>query len=507
MEVTLLQAEDCGLTITLAHLVTDCIAIGVFQGGELCPLGHALDAAHSISQSINAGDIRGKLGDSLLLRAPVGPPARRILLVGLGKMERFSAQAFCKAARNALAAINALGCPDAALALPNCMDDGCDSAWAVRQQAQLARESHYRCDTMKTEKAPSPMLRRLVLAVSSDSARCSSLAEGTATGDGIALARALGDLPPNVCTPRYLAERAHALADEFGFEIDVFDADALRAMKMRSYLAVAAGSAQAPAMVVLHHQGGSSSEAPVVLVGKGLTFDSGGISIKPAAAMDEMKYDMCGAAAVLGVFRAIGALRLPLNVIGIVAACENMPSANSLRPGDILTTMNGLTVEVLNTDAEGRLVLCDALTYAERFKPGAVIDIATLTGACVVALGSHLSGLFTRSDNTHEALASELLKAGESTCDRAWRMPMEEEYHEQLVSRFADLSNIGTPGAGATVAAVFLERFTRKDTWAHLDIAGTAWKGGTDKGATGRPVALLTRFLCHRSTTAAQTRL
>jgi len=499
MEVMLLQVEDSALPAALAVVDTGCIAVGVFDDGSLCPLGTALDAGGGISDAIESGDMKGKPGTTLLLRAVPGVAARRVLLVGVGKEEKFNERAFGATARTVLAAFDRLGSGDAVLALPRCKGAGCDAAWAVRYLAQLAQGSRYRCDGMKTEKEQQAGPARLLLAVPGASGAHDCLSEGLATGNGIALARRLGDLPPNVCTPGYLAESAKSLSEEFGFDIEVLGRDHLRALNMHSYLAVADGSAQAPAFIVLRHLGGPADEAPVVLVGKGLTFDSGGISIKPAAAMDEMKYDMCGAASVLGVFRAIGELGLPLNVVGLVAACENMPSSGAVRPGDILKTMNGLTVEVLNTDAEGRLVLCDALTYAERFTPSTVIDIATLTGACVVALGGELSGLFTRGDAAHEVLADELLEAGRDAGDRVWRLPLEEGYHEQLKSRFADLANLGTPGAGASVAAVFLERFTRKYTWAHLDIAGTAWKGGAEKGATGRPVALLTRFLCRRA--------
>jgi len=281
--------------------------------------------------------------------------------------------------------------------------------------------------------------------------------------------------------------------------VEVLDRKQLEALKMGSFLSVTNGSEQPPKFIVLKHMGGKAKDAPVVLVGKGITFDTGGISLKPGAGMDEMKYDMCGAGSVLGTFRAIGELDLKLNVIGIVAACENMPSGRATKPGDIVTSMSGLTIEVLNTDAEGRLILCDALTYAERFNPAAVIDVATLTGACIVALGHHNSGLFTRDDDKHNALAQELLDAGKAASDTAWRLPIGELYNEQLKSNFADLANIGSPGGASCTAAAFLENFTRKYTWAHVDIAGTAWKSGGAKGATGRPVPMLTNFLIGRA--------
>ncbi|MCL6483388.1 MAG: leucyl aminopeptidase, partial [Janthinobacterium lividum] len=305
-------------------------------------------------------------------------------------------------------------------------------------------------------------------------------------------------LPANIANPTYLANTAKQLAKDYKFEVEILDRKQLEALKMGSFLSVTNGSEQPPKFIVLKHMGGKAKDAPVVLVGKGITFDTGGISLKAGPGMDEMKYDMCGAASVLGTFRAIGEMNLKLNVIGVIAACENMPSGRATKPGDVVTSMNGLTIEVLNTDAEGRLVLCDALTYAERFKPAVVVDIATLTGACVVALGHHNSGLFTRSDAAHDQLANELLAAGKQSSDTAWRMPIEEAYNEQLKSNFADLANIGTPGGGSVTAAAFLENFTKKYTWAHLDIAGTAWKSGGAKGATGRPVPLLTTFLINR---------
>jgi leucyl aminopeptidase len=316
-----------------------------------------------------------------------------------------------------------------------------------------------------------------------------------AIASGVHFAKDLGNLPPNVCTPTYLAEQAQALAKSYGTTVEVLDRVQLEKLGMGSFLGVAQGSRQPPKLIVLQHKKGKKNDKPVVLVGKGITFDSGGISIKPGADMDEMKYDMCGAASVLGTFKAIAEMDLPLNVVGIIPTCENMPDGNAIRPGDVLTTLSGQTVEVLNTDAEGRLILCDALTYAERFDPAAVVDIATLTGACVIALGHHLSGLFSNNDG----LANELLAAGDEALDRAWHMPMLDDYQNQLDSNFADMANIGGRAGGSITAACFLSRFTKKYDWAHLDIAGTAWKSGKEKGSTGRPVPLLTQFLLQRT--------
>jgi leucyl aminopeptidase len=312
---------------------------------------------------------------------------------------------------------------------------------------------------------------------------------------GVNLAKDLGNLPPNVCTPTYLADQAKDMGKAYGFDVQILDRDELQKLGMGSFLGVAQGSVQPPKLIVMQHLKGKKSDKPVVLVGKGITFDTGGISIKPSAEMDEMKYDMCGAASVFGTFKAIAEMDLPLNVVGIVPACENMPDGNAIRPGDVLTSMAGITIEVLNTDAEGRLILCDALTYAEQFEPAAVVDIATLTGACVIALGHHATGLFSNQDQ----LAHELKEAGESSLDRAWHMPLWEDYQPQLDSNFADIANIGGRAGGSITAACFLSRFAKKFDWAHLDVAGTAWKSGKEKGSTGRPVPLLTEFLKARA--------
>jgi len=306
----------------------------------------------------------------------------------------------------------------------------------------------------------------------------------------------VANMPPNICNAAYLGEQAKALQTDFeNVTVNLVGEKEMEELGMHSYLAVGRGSANESIMSVIHYTGAPDSQAPVVFVGKGLTFDSGGISIKPGEAMDEMKYDMGGAAAVLGLMRTVAELKLPLNVIGILAGCENMPSANAYRPGDILTTMSGQTVEVLNTDAEGRLVLCDALTYVEQFEPETVIDVATLTGACIVALGHHASGLLSN----HNPLAHDILKASEQSGDRAWQLPLWDDYQEQLESPFADFTNLGGRAAGTITAACFLSKFTKKYHWAHLDIAGTAWRSGKNKGATGRPVPMLTQYLLNRA--------
>ncbi|MDC8757663.1 leucyl aminopeptidase [Janthinobacterium fluminis] len=484
---------------TVATAKTGCVAVAVFENKKLSAAAKALDGGGDITAALKSGDITGKAGTTLLLRGVNGANAERVLLVGLGSDEAISEKSFATGVQAALKAFGSLGASDAIIALPMTEVKERDVNWAIHCVVQAALESEYRGDTQKSKRDPAPAgVKKIALAVPSSVATKAALAQAIAIGNGVALTRNLGDLPANICTPTHLANTAKKLAKDYKFDVEVLDRKQLEALKMGSFLSVTSGSDEAPKFIVLKHMGGKAKDAPVVLVGKGITFDTGGISIKAGPGMDEMKYDMCGAASVLGTFRAIGEMNLKLNVVGIVAACENMPSGRATKPGDIVTSMNGLTIEVLNTDAEGRLVLCDALTYAERFNPAAVVDIATLTGACVIALGHHNSGLFTRSDAAHDKLAEELLAAGKKASDTAWRMPIEEAYNEQLKSNFADLANIGTPGGGSVTAAAFLENFTKKYTWAHLDIAGTAWKSGAAKGATGRPVPLLANFLIGR---------
>ncbi len=492
-----IKAFDTKNTITSAK--TGCVAVAVFENKKLSAEAKALDHSGEITGALKSGDISGKPGTTLLLRGVTGVNAERVLLVGFGSDETISEKNFASAVQAMLKAFTSMGANEAIIALPMAEVKERDVNWALRSIVCAAHESAYRCDSQKSKKDPEPSgVKKIILAVPSTTAAKAALAQSIALANGMDLTRDLGNLPANVCTPSYLASCAKKLAKDYKFDVEVLDRKQLEALKMGSFLSVTNGSEEPPKFIVLKHMGGKSKDAPVVLVGKGITFDTGGISLKPGPAMDEMKYDMCGAASVLGTFRAIGEMNLKLNVIGVIATCENMPSGRATKPGDIVHSMSGLTIEVLNTDAEGRLVLCDALTYSERFNPAVVVDIATLTGACVIALGHHNSGLFSRSDDAHDKLANELLAAGKETSDTAWRMPIEEAYGEQLKSNFADLANIGTPGGGSITAAAFLENFTRKYTWAHLDIAGTAWKSGSAKGATGRPVPLLTTFLINR---------
>ena len=473
----------------------DAIAVGVFADGELTPSARAIDKAArgAIKAAVRSGDMTGKRGTVVTLRSVPGVAAARVVIVGLGGRDDFSDRAYGDAVRAAVKACP--GAAEIAMAATEWNVKGRDAEWLARQFALAARESVFRSDELKSKKEDSNGPARAVLLHAAGDAAERGLKQGTAIANGMALTKRLGNLPPNICTPSFLADEARKLAKQWKLGVEVLETKQLEALKMGSFLSVARGSAQPPRLIVLKHQGDGKS-APVVLVGKGITFDSGGISIKPGAAMDEMKFDMCGAASVIGTMRTVAELKLKLNVIGVVATCENMPSGTASRPGDIVTSMSGQTIEILNTDAEGRLILCDALTYVERYKPAAVVDIATLTGACVIALGNVNSGLFANNDE----LAEELLGASRSAGDAAWHMPLGDEYQEQLKTNFADMANIGTPSnAGAITAACFLSRFTKAYPWAHIDIAGTAWKSGAAKGATGRPVPLLSQFLLQRA--------
>jgi leucyl aminopeptidase len=485
----------------IAQQKTACAVVGMYDNGKLTAEARALDDKGILTAAVKSGDITGKPGTTLLLHRAAGT-AQRVLLVGLGTENSVSDRNFTSTSQAIARALSSLGANDALIALPLDAVERRDAHWSLRALVLALRESVYRADSLKSKKDETRSgVKKIAFAVPAalQTAARQTVAQAVALANGMDLSKTLGNLPPNICTPTYLANTAKQIAKEFKLGVEVLDRKQLEALKMGSFLSVTNGSEQPPKFIVLRHMRGKAKDAPVVLVGKGITFDTGGISLKPGLGMDEMKYDMCGAASVLGTFRAIAEMQLKLNVIGVIPTCENMPSGRATRPGDIVTSMSGQTIEILNTDAEGRLILCDALTYVERFKPAAVVDIATLTGACVTALGHHNTGLFTRHDDAHDALADELLAAGKATNDTAWRMPIEDAYQEQLKSNFADIANIGGPPGGSITAACFLERFTRKYTWAHLDIAGTAWKSGAAKGATGRPVPLLTAFLIERS--------
>ena len=477
-----------------------CLVVGVYEPRKLSAAAAAVDRAAKgyLSAVVRRGDMEGKPGTTLLLHSVPGVAAARVVLVGLGRERDFREKRYREAIAAAVRALNATGADEATFHLTELAVGRHDAAWKVAHAVTVAREGAYRFTQMKSKKeSDGPALRRLVLNVDRASERraAAGLAHGLAVAHGMGLAKDLGNLPPNVCTPSYLAGQARELAKRYRMKVTVLERADMEKLGMHTLLSVAQGSAQPPKLIVLEYRGGPKNMKPIALVGKGVTFDTGGISLKPAPEMDEMKFDMCGAASVLGTMKAVGEMKLPVNVVGVIPTTENMPGGRATRPGDIVKSLSGQTVEILNTDAEGRLILCDALTYVERFKPAAVIDIATLTGACVIALGHVASGLFTNDD----ALAREVTSAAGTAYDRVWHMPLWDDYQEQLKSNFADFANIGGRPAGAVTAACFLARFTGKFKWAHLDIAGTAWKSGKEKGATGRPVPLLTQFLINRS--------
>jgi leucyl aminopeptidase len=478
-----------------------CVVVGVFDGRKLSGPAHAIDVASKqyLSEVLRKGDLEGALGKTLLLHNVPQVAADRVLLVGLGKEREFNEAAYRKALGAAVNAMKGTGTSEATVFLTELPVKRRDVPWRIEQAVLAIMEGVYRFDRMKSKPPEQKrVLKKVVLHVESRT----EIGEGEAAvqrsmaiADGVSFARDLGNLPANYCTPTYLAEQAVALGKSSGFKVQVLEQKDVQALNMGAFLAVAQGSRQPPKFIVMEYHGTRHDEAPIALVGKGITFDTGGISIKPSAEMDEMKFDMCGAASVLGTMKAVAAMKLALNVVAVVPATENMPGGNAIKPGDIVTTMSGQTVEILNTDAEGRLILCDALTYVERYNPAAVIDIATLTGAMVIALGHVATGLFSNNDS----LAREILQASEASWDRAWHLPLWDDYQEQLKSNFADFPNIGTRAGGSITAACFLSRFTKAYPWAHLDIAGTAWKSGAEKGATGRPVALLSQFLVRRA--------
>ena len=478
-----------------------CIVAGVFESRKLSTVAHQIDevSGGSIGGILRRGDLEGKPGQTLLLHNIPNIPSERVLLMGCGKEKEFNENRYRDTTAKAVSILKDIGATEATSYLTELDVKGRDISWKVRQAVEVTEAALYRFDQLKSKPDNSRRaLRRVVLAVPKRSDLGpgeQAIREGRAIAEGMKLARDLGNLPGNLCTPTYLAEQATEIGKQYGLKITVLEKDDMQKLGMGALLSVARGSRQPPKLIVLEYLGGKEGEPPVVLVGKGLTFDAGGISIKPAANMDEMKYDMCGGASVLGAVKAAAELKLPLNIVGIIPSSENLPDGDANKPGDIVTSMSGQTVEVLNTDAEGRLILSDALTYAERYKPAVVIDIATLTGACVIALGAHASGLLANNDQ----LAREILGAGKYTHDRAWQLPLWDEYQKQLDSNFADMANIGGREAGTITGACFLARYAKSFKWAHLDVAGTAWKTGKEKGATGRPVPLLVQFLINRA--------
>ncbi len=477
------------------------VVVGAFADGTLSRAALAIDRASRkrLSGVIKRGDLDARAGASLLVHDVPGVAAQRVLLVSLGSTDVFGDRAYRDALAGTVEVLRGLGTNDAAVALPDVDLPGRSLAWRLQQAARTLADGAYRFAAPRaaTDGTRKRGVRAVTLLIADKATPALTVAvrRGEAVAEGMALAKDLGNLPGNVCTPGYLAGTAEALGKQFRFRVEVLERADMEKLGMGSAVSVGRASHEPCKFIVMHYGGGNPTARPIVLVGKGVTFDTGGISLKPGAGLDEMKFDMSGAGSVLGTMRTIARLALPINVVGIVVAVENMPGGNALRPGDVVTSMSGQTIEVLDTDAEGRLLLCDALTYAERFEPVCVIDVATLTGACVTALGTQASGLFANDD----ALAAELLDAGIRSGDRAWQLPAWDEYQDQLKSNFADMSNIGGRGAGAVVAACFLARFARAYRWAHLDIAGTASVSGDAKGSTGRPVPLLSEFLIARA--------
>ncbi len=477
---------------------TDCVIVGVYDKKELSDAAGVIDTASrgAISKLIEQGDISSKLGATTLLNDLKGVKSPRVVVVGLGKASAFDRRAYHKAVSAALRQIDLPKITNAVCYLSAEDVVGCDNYYRGRLAAQALGEHNYRFNDFKSKgKRPPSKLKKLGLGATGRADHASlelGAAHGAGIAEGMQLTRDLGNTPANVCHPTYLAETARELATKHTkLTVKVLEEAQMRKLGMNSLLSVGHGSEQPSKLIQMDYRGGKKGEAPIVLVGKGITFDTGGISLKPGPMMDEMKYDMGGAAAVMGAMAATVALKLPINLVVVVPSAENMPSGRATRPGDVVTSMSGQTIEILNTDAEGRLILCDALTYSKRFKPAAIVDVATLTGACVIALGHHRSGLMSH----HDDLADELLDAGERAVDRAWRLPLDSEYTDQLKSNFADFANIGGREGGAITAGAFLSQFASEMRWAHLDIAGTAWRGGARKGSTGRPVPLLVDYL------------
>jgi leucyl aminopeptidase len=480
----------------------DCLLVGIYESGELSAAAGQLDrrVGKRLSHLVRRGDFAAKLGETQLLTELPNAPAARVLLVGLGPRKNYDRRAYRRASVAAGQALVRTGARHAVSWLAHELASGVDAYYAGRTAAEAVAQVLYRIPDLKTgTKPPQPALRRLSIGVTNDKARREAqrgLDDGKGIAAGMQLTRDLGNLPANVCTPRYLAQAARGLARrQRAIKVRVLGRPAIAKLGMGSFLSVTAGADEPPQLIVIEYRGASRSAAPVALVGKGITFDSGGISLKDPAGMDEMKFDMSGAASVIGTFAAAATLKIPLNLVGVIPACENLPSGRATKPGDIVRSMSGQTIEVLNTDAEGRLILADALTYVRRFKPAVVVDVATLTGACVIALGAHYSGLMSADDE----LARELVSAGERADDRTWRMPLVDDYGEQLKSNFADFANTGGREGGAITAAVFLSKFTQGMRWAHMDIAGVAWLTGAQKSSTGRPVPLLVDFLLQRA--------
>ena len=490
-------------TAPIETLTSDCIIIGVYQNQQLIPSGTAVSQNFQdlIGKVVSRGDINGKLGETVLINVVPGSNVERVLLIGLGENKPLSPKDFRKALSAAAVSLKKPFIKSISCGLAEVPVEGCNLQWNVRQIVEVVSDSVYQFIALKSDKETESKLQKITITAPESGKELAQkgLVQGLAIADGINLTKAMADLPGNVCTPTYMAEQALGLSEsQPELSVKILEETDMQALGMGSLLSVSRGSRQPAKLIIIEYKGAKNDSKPVALVGKGLTFDAGGISLKPGLGMDEMKYDMCGGAAVMGALLAAVKMQLPLNIVGLIPASENLPDGDANKPGDIVTSMLGKTIEILNTDAEGRLILCDTLTYAEKFNPEVVIDMATLTGACLVALGRIPSGLLGNDDE----LCNDLIKAGEASCDSVWRLPLWEEYQELLKSNFADLANIGGKDAGTITAACFLSHFAKNFRWAHLDIAGTAWRSGQFKGATGRPVPLLMQFLIDRAKVA-----
>ena len=472
---------------------TDCLVVGVYADKSLSPSAKALDEASGgrLTALLDRGDISGKTGRTSLVHDVSGVKAPRVLVVGLGEAAKFAVPQYIKAVADAVRALRVGPAKKILITLTEIEVKSRDADWTLRQAVIAADHAAYEYTATRSKKAEVTLQH---VSLQADATQAQALGNGVAIATGVQLTRELGNLPPNICNPEYLAQQARNIAAEHdGVTCEVLERADMEKLGMGSLLAVARGSANPPKLIVLKWNGGGEAK-PYALVGKGITFDTGGINLKTQGGIEEMKYDMLGAGTVIGTFLSAALMKLPLNLVMVVAAVENMPDADAYRPSDVLTSMSGKTIEVGNTDAEGRLVLCDALTYVQRFEPQATVDVATLTGACVVALGKYATGLMSK----HDDLADELYQAGEQVFDRAWRLPLWDEYQTLIDSAFADIYNIGGKGAGAITAGCFLARFTEGQRWAHLDIAGTSWDEGRKGMANGRPVGLLTQWLLDR---------
>ncbi len=488
-------------TSAASRRASGCVIVGIYEDGKLTAAASDIDKASKgkIRRLFKQGDVDGKLGSAFVFSALDGVRAERVLIAGLGPKAKYGKSKFREVVGAAIKALKTRNATNIVSYLGQELADGMTPYYMARFTTEIIGDSLYDFSVMKSGKRKKPAaLKRIGFGLNSRgeaNAVMRGAEHGAGIVEGMTLTKDLGNLPPNVCTPSYLARQAQKLAREYSkLQTRVIGEAEMKRLGMHSLLSVTAGTAEPAKLVIMQYKNGGSAK-PIVLVGKGITFDSGGISLKPGAGMDEMKFDMGGAASVFGAMVATAELKLPINLTVVIPTCENMPSGTATRPGDIVKSMSGQTIEILNTDAEGRLILCDALTYSRRFKPEVIIDVATLTGACVIALGHHHTAVMSY----HDDLANNLTSAGANSGDKSWRLPLTEEYTKQLKSNFADLANIGGRDGGSITAGCFLGKFTEGMNWAHLDIAGTAWHSGPRKGSTGRPVPMLTEFILDKA--------